>query len=382
MKKKFNYIIFLVFLIVIPSAYSLAVSPSKTLIFFNGDSIYEELTVSVRNKNNFEVLGELYMQSDEVPLEYVDFETINITFAPGETKSFSFNLSIPNQFGEPGDHEFDFIARELLPTNRTELITIRTAVGSIFLVRVPYEGYFLKSSLSAKSVTVGEKVPFQLILENLGTYPISDIVGTLEIYDGEMNEIDQIPFTYSLKTNSYETLDLDWDSSGFSYGNYHAKAILKFNGKVETAETDFKLGEVHISITDYSDSIIAGDINKYKLKVRSDWGAKISGAVATLNVDTDFPTSFRSENFDLAPWEEKDIIIYVDAEGIKKGKYSAGLVISYEGLITEESLILNVSGFDYLLIVIGVAIFVVVFGVGYFILLRKHKKKGKDGNKS
>jgi hypothetical protein len=382
MKKELVWGIFLVFLITIPNVYSLAISPSKTLIFATGDMIEEELTIGVRNRNNFEVLGELYIQSLEVPLEYIDFETRNVTFAPGETKTFSFNLSVPTQFGEPGDHEFDFIARELRPTNHTELITIRTAVGGIFLIRVPYEGYFLKASLSSESVTAGEKVPFKLVLENLGTYPINEIDGNLEIYDDNMNKVDEIPFTYSLKTKSYETLEMEWDSSGQPYGNYHAKAVLKFNNKVEEAETDFKLGEVHISIVDYDGSIVSGDINKYKLKIRSDWGASIMGAVATLEINSDFPVTSRSENFDLSPWEEKEIIIYVDAEGIDKGEYPAELRISYEGLVTEENFNLNVSGFDYMLIVIGISIFVVVFGVGYFILLRRHKKKEKNGNKN
>jgi hypothetical protein len=382
MKREINYVIILLLLIVTPNVYSLAVSPSKTLIFATGESIEEELTISVRNKNDFEVLGELYIQSLVVPLEYVDFETKNITFAPGETKEFSFNLSVPTQFDEPGDHEFDFIARELIPTNHTELITIRTAVGGIFLIRVPYEGYFLKASLSADSVTAGEKVPFQLVLENLGTYPINDLEGVLEIYDDDMNKVDEILFTYDLKTSSYETLDLEWDSEGYTYGNYHAKAILRFNGKVEEAEADFKLGEVHISILEYDTTIFSGDINKYKLKVRSDWGASINGAVATLNINSGFPVTSKSENFELAPWEEKDIAIYVDAEGIDRGEYTAELTIEYEGLITEESFTLNVSGFNYMLLVIGTAIFIVVFGIGYFILIRRHKKKEKNGNKS
>jgi len=385
MMKRGNVILFvgiLIFFLVTPFVTSLAVSPSKTLVFFTGDDINEQLSVNVRNRYDFPIIGELYVRSNEVPLEYVNFETVNVTFAPGETKTFTFDLNVPTQFSEPGDHQLEFIVRELLPTNRTELITVRTAVGSIFIIRVPFEGYFLKATMDVKSVSSGEKVPISLVLENLGTYPIENIDGIVEIYNSDEEKVGEVPFTYFLKVQSYETLELEWDSAGMEYGNYHAKAILRFNGKIVETEDDFKLGDVHITILDFDKSIVSGDINKYNLQIRSDWGNTIEGVLASLEVESDFPQIFRSETFNLGPWEEKKVVIYVDAEDISGGEYPAILKLDYEGITSQEKFDLKVSSFNFMMLVIGGIIFIVVFAVGYIFLMKRKPKKIKNGAKN
>jgi len=369
-----------VLVICLPNVLSYAVSPGKTIVFFSGDTLYEELSVSVRNDKGISNEGEMYIFGKSVPEEYVNFDPINVTFEPYEKKVFDFSIAIPEQFEEPGDYRFDFVTKEIFEEEEDSgaTITVKTAVAGVFIVRVPAEGYFLKSSLEARGVISGEPVPFVLTLENLGTYAINDIQGILEISDESGNLIDELEFTYDLPLYSVEQLELNWDSEGASYGNYHAKAIMTFQGKEEIAETDFKVGEMHVSILEYDKSVSSGDINKFKLKIRSDWGDQINDAYAILDVTTEVAHQFKSSNFNLEPWQEKEIIVYVDAQMLEKGEYPSKIGIMYEGVYDGEEFELKVTSFDIVPIIVGAAIFIVVFGFGYLFLIIRKLKKGKN----
>jgi hypothetical protein len=373
-------VILLVMVLCLPNVLSYAVSPGKTIVFFPGDTLYEELSISVRNDKGITNLGEIYVFSKSFPEEYVNFDPINVTFEPYEKKVFDFSVSIPKQFEEPGDYRFDFVTKEIFEDEDGPgaTITVKTAVAGVFLVRVPAEGYFLKSKLESRGVISGEPVPFILTLENLGTYPIDNIQGVLEISDESGEVLDEIEFTHDLALYSINNLELFWKSEGANYGNYHARAIMTFQGKEEIAETDFKVGEMHISILEYDKTISSGSINKFKLKIRSDWGNQINNAYAVLDVNSGNIQSFKSSNFNLDPWKESEIIIYVDAQTLGKGEYPAKIGIMYEGIYDGEEFELKVTSFDMLPIIVGGVIFLIVFGFGYlFLVIRKLKKEKK-----
>jgi hypothetical protein len=381
--KKRGTLIFLLVLLLTSGAYAISVTPSKTITYFSGDSISENLYLSLKNTNRFGVLGEMSINSHNFPEEYLNFDIYDLEFQPNEIKEFNFLLNIPEKFSQPGDYRFDIIVKEIENNTGSEsaTITVRTAVGGVFIVRVPHDGYFLGTKLEAKGTSVGELVPFVLTLENLGTLDIENIQGSLEIFDNENNSVGEIPFTHTLPINSIHQVELNWDTSGGFFGNYWAKVTLDYEGKTSIAETTFKLGDVHVSIVDFDKSIKSGDINRFKVKLKSDWGNYIDGAFMTLAMESDFPGFFKSENFDLKPWEEKDVTLYVDAVGINKGEYPALLSVNYGDIYTEEKFSLRVTSFNYLSIIIGVGIFIVVFSIGYFILWKIQKKKIKNENK-
>lgn len=382
MKK--NLVIFLVLVLCLPNVLSYAVSPGKTIIFFPGDTLYEELSISVRNDKGIANEGQIYVFSKSFPEEYVNFDPINVTFEPYEKKVFDFSVSIPKQFEDPGDYRFDFVTKEIFEEEEESgaTITVKTAVAGVFLVRVPTEGYFIKSNLEARGVISGEPAPFVLTLENLGTYAINNIQGVLEISDESGNVLDEVEFTHDLALYSVDNIELFWNTEGISYGNYHAKAIMKFQGKEEIAETDFKIGEMHITILDYDKSVKSGEINKFKLKIRSDWGDQINDAYALLDITgPNGVIPFKSSNFNLEPWKEKEIIIYVDAQMLEKGTYPAKIGVVYEEIYDGEEFEIKVTSFDIIPIIMGVVIFCVVFGFGYLFLVIRKLKRGKHASK-
>jgi hypothetical protein len=379
---KRGVIVILFLFLLVQSVSAISVSPSKTIVFFTGDSLEENLSVSLKNKHNYEVVGEILLQDKGVPLEYINYQSTNLTFEPNERKDIDFGITIPEKFDEPGDYRFDFIVRELSPPKEEGgMFGVSIAVGGIFLVRVPYEGYYMGARLEADGVTVGEEVPFKLTLENIGTMPIENIQGTLEIFDNSSEKVGEVPFTYSLPINSLEVVDLKWDSSEASYGNYYAVATMNFKSKSIKAETDFKLGDMFVDIVNFDKIIRSGIINKYKVKIKSEWGNPIDNIFMKLEVSPGIsPKIFKSENFNLDSWESKEVIIYVDTEEIKGGTYPAKISAFYEGIHTEKEFDLRISSFDYISVGVGVGIFIIVFVIGYFIMF-KRSKKSKDGKK-
>ena len=70
--KKRGTLIFLLVLLLTSGAYAISVTPSKTITYFSGDSISENLYLSLKNTNRFGVLGEMSINSHNFPEEYLD----------------------------------------------------------------------------------------------------------------------------------------------------------------------------------------------------------------------------------------------------------------------------------------------------------------------
>jgi len=357
------------------SAYALEVTPSKDVVTFES-GMAKGVSVHVRNSNEEQVLGKMFVYGEME--NYTDFVTQEYLFQPGETKAFRFNILMPEKFEKPGDYRFDFVASEIAIEESTDFISVLTASASIFIVRVPFEGPYLSSRLKATSVSVGELVPFYLKMENTGSVALSNIEGVIDIFNVYNESVGQLSFNDQLELGEIKEIQMKWNPEDNTFGDYWGMSTLNFQGKTSESMANFKLGDVHVSILDYDNDVEVGTINRYYLRVKSDWGNEIDNVVAFLEIYHNPFKSFKSETFRLNSWEERDVLIYVDAEGMSSGKYPARLSLIYDDIHTEEEFDIEVKSFDYSILWVGAGIFIIVFGIGYFILIRiKKKRDGK-----
>jgi hypothetical protein len=378
MVKKTIFILLLMLLITIPNIFALSIGPSKTVKYFK-PHMSETFSVIVTNNEEKEVNSEVYLFGELS--KYSNFQKQRVLFKSGESKIFNFSLNLPEELG-PGDHRVDFVAGEIAKKENTNFIGVLTSVGSVFVIRVPYEGYYLKASLDTTSVSAGEVVPFILTMENLGSFPIDGVKGVLEIYDSSDVKIDNIQFNTSLGLNEIKKIELRWDSGNNSFGNYRAKAILSFNGKTVETETLFKLGDVHISILGFDNKIISRKINKFHVEIKSDWGDNLEDVFAKLEIFSNTPLVYKSENFNIDPWSTKDVVIYVDADKISPGNYPARIGVVYKGVSTQEDFELAVRSFSFSpqfsnFLIVAIAIIVVALII-YFMFIKRRIKDGKN----
>ena len=375
MMKGLKSLVFLILFFVFQNVSALEVTPSIDIVIFESNAI-KSASVHVRNMEDKEVLAEMSLYGEMENI--TNFEAQTYLFAPKETKVFNFNILMPESFEKPGDYRFYFLAREIAIDELTEFINVLTASATIYVIRVPYEGPYMAARLRSTSVSVGELVPFDLKMENFGSVPLKNINGKIEIFNSFNKSVGEIPVNEILELGEIKEIIFKWNPEENGFGDYWARATLNFEGRTVEAETEFKLGDIHVSILDYDKNIENGIINKFKLKIKSDWGNEIEGVIAVLEVYHNPFKSFKSETFKLDLWEEKNVVIYVDAENMNPGKYPAKLSLIYEGIHTEEEFELNVSTFDWTIIWIGGSIFVVVFIIGYFVI---HKMGARKKNK-
>ncbi|MBT3690820.1 hypothetical protein HOG16_01090 [Candidatus Woesearchaeota archaeon] len=375
MMKGLKLLVFLILFFVFQNVSALEVTPSIDIVIFESNAI-KSASVHVRNMEDKEVLAEMSLYGEMENI--TNFEAQTYLFAPKETKVFNFNILMPESFEKPGDYRFYFLAREIAIDELTEFINVLTASATIYVIRVPYEGPYMAARLRSTSVSVGELVPFDLKMENFGSVPLKNINGKIEIFNSFNKSVGEIPVNEILELGEIKEIIFKWNPEENGFGDYWARATLNFEGRTVEAETEFKLGDIHVSILDYDKNIENGIINKFKLKIKSDWGNEIEGVIAVLEVYHNPFKSFKSETFKLDLWEEKNVVIYVDAENMNPGKYPAKLSLIYEGIHTEEEFELNVSTFDWTIIWIGGSIFVVVFIIGYFVI---HKMGARKKNK-
>ena len=121
-----------VFLIIIFSQLALAigVSPTKQIVDFE-PGLSKTMSITILNDQNQEMKAVVYVRGDLA--NYTSIGNTLIEFKEGESsKTFSYELALPNDIGKPGPHESEIVIMEFPKEFGTgEEKTIIGAVGAV-----------------------------------------------------------------------------------------------------------------------------------------------------------------------------------------------------------------------------------------------------------
>ena len=368
----------LIFLISINSIFAIGISPPKSIIYFEPNGV-ESVNFYVVNMGESESRVKIFFEGDLLDLITWDEQTVDLN--PGEKKDFSFLLNMPSSFDTPGDHRVDLIAQEIPIEEESggTFIGAVTSVTSPVYIRVPFEGPYLGTKLNIDSSSVGQIVKLKVFLENLGSVPLNDFQGKINIVDASGEIIKEITFVESLDLNEFKEIELLWDSSGIDSGIYIGKLLINYNGKIAESEYEFRMGDVFVKILDYQKELTTGKINNYVVNVGSEWNDVIHDVYVKLMINVgEEGYNFKSTSFDLGSWEEKEIKMYVALDdGISKlpaGEYDATIGVFYEELSNNEDFTLQIKSNSNYLIIISV---IVILGILLGLYILKNNKRSK-----
>nr|MBA4404666.1 hypothetical protein [Nanoarchaeum sp.] len=372
---KKDVLLIICLLFVISEVYAIGISPGLRIVYFESNQI-KNIEYSITNSRANPVIARVSLNGEYMALS--DFEQFNVSLKPYETREYSFNINLPEDITLPGDHE-NYITAEELILNPSNPNAVGAAAGVIMpvIIRVPYNGTFLKAKIYAESSSVGQPVKFQITLENLGTDSIPNINGKINIYNSENKTVDTIDFLSALEISEIKQFEQYWDSTGNLADEYRADLVLNFNSKTVSAYNHFKLGDLFVDIIDYQKELNSGKINEYKSEIKSEWNQKINDVYVMLIINVgDVPISFKDKSFELMPFEQKNISSYIDGRNLAPGIYNATFKVSYDGYSNTENFELIVKkAFNYTtMIIAGGFVLLLVIIILLLMLLRKSKK--------
>lgn len=334
-------------------------------------NLKKTITYMVINTQDKEIQVDMYVTGELK--DYIKLTETKAILKAGETKSFTFEINLPSKLDRPGNYEARIGAIESIPTSAGEGATVaaRTAVESLFFVRVPYPGKYIEIKLDTKDANLGQTAAFTITISNLGELDVT-ASDEIDIFDPANNKLVTL-FAGETKVKSKESGNLyaNWQTTkDIKPGTYRAVANVKYNGNSATAEKSFKVGELLIDIVNIKvDKIKKDGITKFEIELESFWNEKIPNVFVEVQIfdkDGNKITTVKNESVDMAPWEKKSVTAYLDTKGLEAGKYDAKVILHYQDKTTEKTIEVEIVAFPYtVLIIIGIAVSIAVAAAVY-----------------
>ncbi|MEM5798330.1 MAG: hypothetical protein QXG26_02940 [Candidatus Aenigmatarchaeota archaeon] len=382
MKRIFSIILLLTLVLILPSALAIGMSPARIEIDFQpGANLTYDFWV-LNNLNETRSI-ELY-PTGELADRITIYGDKQFELEGQKVRQFSFSILLPEEL-EPGLHKSGIGAIEGLPSGReggTQLAA-RAAVIMQVWIRVPYPGKYAEISIEAKDVELGQPTPFTIHVKNLGSEDIT-AEDEIEIWNGDKKVAELSAGSVSVAAKGTENLYASWKAD--SAGVYKAIANVKYDGKNASASTFFRVGALDIEILDLSKEIVqAGEIAKFKVKLKSKWNAEIRSIYADVEIlkDGNVLKTGRSAPFMLGVWEEREIPIYVETQGLELGVYDAKVKVYFDNRTKEKDFssrleIVAYKPFEISLPYIIILIFFIFVLLLIALLLLKRRKESHE----
>lgn len=226
MKKLLTIILFLALLI--PNAFSIAVSPGRIIVKFT-PSLEQELKFDIINQENKEMITEINIDGELK--DYVILSQKQVIFKEGESaKSLKYIIKLPAELS-PGRHTANIIVKEIPSSSST--INPAIALISQLYVEVPYPGkYLIIDGVEAKEE---ENVKFRIGLLNNGKEDIKEAYAIIKVKNGNETLFESRTMPTSVASTRRSILETVWEDK--KVGNYTLGISIDYDGnKMELSD--------------------------------------------------------------------------------------------------------------------------------------------------
>ena len=290
--------------------------------------------------------------------------------------SFVLNIRLPSSMSEPGEHTVSVSIKER-PSEEAFINTL-VEVGSVIKVFSPYPGLYGELSLSVPNGNINDKIPVELHVINRGEQMLnlnSVYVDFISSGGYVARTLNFTPVDISSPGDRYFRKYLD--AKGLDAGNYLGVARVSYGDVVREVNQSFRIGSLFVNITNYTDSIVSGGIQKFYVSLENLWNSPNYGVYVDVNISNNIGEHyfFRTPSVDLNPWEKKTVESYFDTENLL-GIYKVILNASYGGKSTAVYGSLLVSKKSNIIIYYVVALFAVLLLVLIYFIV-KHFSRSK-----
>lgn len=374
MKRGF-VILFVLFCIVFYSfsvSAAIGLSPAIRNVDFTPGLSFSVVYTVQEDYSDMEI--EIYAKGDLA--EYVSFDKTKLV--GGGT--FKASIALPEKIDIPGKHRIIIGTREKV--SEESLIGTSLTVEAVINVYVPYPGKYLEVSLNtAGDVNLGEDIKFISSINNLGKEDVlADI--NIDIYSASGEKIETLSIGEKpIKSQERKIYNTILKTTSYKPGPYKAELIVSY-GNIARAETGFRIGSLFVNITNYTERLITGKINKFVVGIESQWNSKLDNIYAEINI-SGLNLSFKSVSAELNPWERKDLEGYVDV-GDVLGVYPGIISLYYADIVSKKDIQVEIVKEESKLVLYAslAVVVLVIFVLIYFFFKRSKRQQKKNRGKN
>jgi hypothetical protein len=244
---------------------------------------------------------------------------------PGAYAPFKATINLPYKIEEPGIHNLYIGVMELFEPGQGA--GGRTAVENRVEIRVLFPEPYLKASLDIPNGNSNEFLTCAVGVENWGEPVINNVKATINILDMNNQTITSLRTDEtSLQRGEYGQLTALLDTFGMTPGEYHADAVIDWDGRQKTAEDTFKLGQLDANIISYTAEFEKNKLNPFDIEVESNWGNPIQNVYAVIELPN---KKLQTPSKTLQPWSKEILTTYWDTTPLESGKYDAAITLHY-----------------------------------------------------
>ncbi len=324
--KKIPYFIFvLLTLLFLPlvSALSMEGIILGTIVYEPGKLIVNEYTITDTDKTvEVSLGGDL--------LDYITISNVS-------NNKFNLTIAFPDRIISAGSYNFQLTARETAEESAPGMGSL-LSVSKRFTVEVYSNEKEISASLSAASVNLGSPVSFQVGVSSRGYQSIDKVQAEITVYNAQNESVGKInTLSQPLPALSSVTLTATLPTESLSAGEYHALAVVDYDGKQKTATTTFRIGAMDLIIDSYT-TILQYGYSEFIINVTNNWGNELRNVYAKIFLQDQ--QLLQTPTMNLAPWEKGELkgLVKVD---LPVGSYPGKIQLFYESEMKEE--IINIQ---------------------------------------
>jgi len=258
---------------------------------------------------------------------------------PGSKKPLNITVRFFEEPEYPGEHEVRVYVRAK-PTEASGGggISARPVVGVRFFVFVLYPFKYIRQpyDIYTPRLNINESGEFLIKVENLGTPTLNKITADIDIFDSNTTHIKSLTTNTvrNLASREIGELRAPLSAQGIISGKYKAVVNLSWDENNTIQEADFIIGKKFVRVLDYTDLFEVNAINKFEIKVASEWNDPIKELYAKIDVidnDGKKVASFKSFTTNIDRLKTAKLEAYFDTTGIEIGDYTAIITLFYDG---------------------------------------------------
>ena len=372
-KEKLVLLVISIYLVNLQLVLSLGISPAIQYVDFKpGLELEYSFNIYADPKQTIE----LYSEGEFSDL--VRFDKTKLDGGGG----FTVKLKLPQEIEIPGKHTLLIGAKEMVDAE-SGAIGASVIVRAPIIVRVPYPGKYAEIGFTTNNANVGEPVKFEVSVASMGKEPILATTN-IDIYS-EKKKIETLNLGTKLIENQKSDVFIKLlDTSNYNPGDYNATAIVNYQDGAAEKSSVFRIGQLFVNMTNYTDELIKGGIKLFEINVESLWNDPIDNVYGEVYVikNNASLTNFLTPSVNLQGWEKKMLEGYIDTDVLEIGEYELNISINYGEKATMNKGKLRIkTEQEYLryYIIGGILIALIILIILYFKFIKKFfEKNGKS----
>jgi hypothetical protein len=249
-----------------------------------------------------------------------------VTIEKASDHDFMMYIKFPDEYIEPGMHSFSLNVKEQQDPNWVG-ITSLLSVNRVFKVKAYAIEKAIDVSMQAQSVNVNSPVQINVWAQSQGYQDIDAVRALISVHQGEKLLQEFTTEERPLPGLEVEKFSVIFETMGLKPGDYWAEAVVFFDGETKKANTTFKIGNMDVSLKDYTKTLEEG-FSEFTATISNDWGNELREVYLKLFLDEQ--EVLQTPTVSISPWQEQELtgIVKIDQ---KPGKITGKVQVFFEG---------------------------------------------------